>query len=134
MPPGHPHEKYRDLQAPDLTLDRLHLRTDHQTLRRLPLSGAVVFNFKALFTNIRDFKEEPYIPSLILKVCKEGKENLMKYKNTWHVEHVALPALKEYERYQVDSGMIEKDWVVRTLDESPFYPGWEKLWHDRQGF
>ena len=134
MPPGHPHEKYRESQHPDVTIDRVHLRTDHQTLRRLPLSGAVVFNFKALFTHITDFKEEPYIPSLFLKICKEAKESLMKYKNTWHVEHVALPELEEYEQYQIAHGMIEPDWQHRTLDESPFYPGWEELWHRRQGF
>ncbi|KAK5103563.1 hypothetical protein LTS08_002980 [Lithohypha guttulata] len=134
MPPGDPHEKYRDFQCPDVSLERVHLRTDHQTLRRLPLSGAVVFNFKALFTPVTEFRDEPYIPSIILKVCHEGKENLMKYKNTWHVEHVTLPALEEYEREQKQKGLIEDNWEVRTLDEHPFYPGWEEKWHIQQGF
>ena len=48
MPPGDPHEALRLSQNPDLTLDECHLRVDWQTLRRLPLSAAVVFNFKAL--------------------------------------------------------------------------------------
>lgn len=134
MPPGDPHEKYREVQAPDLTLDRLHLRVDWQTLRRLPLSGAIIFNFKALFTPVADFRHEPYIPSLALKVIKDGKENLMKYKNTWHTEHVAIPALEEFQKEQIEKGMIEKDWEVQTLDQSPFYPSWEELWHHKQGF
>jgi len=48
MPPGDPHEELRKLQSPDLVLDRCNLRVDWQTLRRLPLSGAIVFTFKAL--------------------------------------------------------------------------------------
>ena len=61
MPPGDPHEKYRERQDPDLEMERLHLRVDWQTLRRLPLSGAIVFNFKALFTPVEEFRYvKPY--------------------------------------------------------------------------
>lgn len=134
MPPGDPHEKYRDFQSPDLTLARCHLRVDWQTLRRLPLSGAVVFNFKALFTPVSDFRHEPYIPSLILKVMKDGKQNLMTYKNTWHVEHVVVPALEGYKREQEEGGLIERGWAERTLEEAPWFPGWRELWVERQGF
>lgn len=134
MPAGDPHEKYRDFQSPDLTLERLHLRVDWQTLRRLPLSGAIVFNFKAVFTPFAEFRDEPYVPSIILKVLTEGKENLMKYKNTWHTEHVAIPVLEQYKKEQEDNGIIAKDWTVETLKESPFFPGWEEKWHRQQGF
>ncbi|CAJ2505126.1 Uu.00g125200.m01.CDS01 [Anthostomella pinea] len=134
MSPGDPHESYRSQQDPNLTRSRMHLRVDWQTLRRLPLSGGIVFNFKALFTPIEEFRDEPYVPSLILKVIKEGKENLMKYKNTWHTEHVVVPALEEYEREQKERGLVEEDWEPRTLEESPWFPGWEKKWHAQQGF
>ena len=134
MPPGDPHEKYRDFQAPELTLDRIHLRVDWQTLRRLPLSAGIVFNFKALFTPVAEFRDEPFIPSLLLKVITEGKENLMKYKNTWHVEHVVLPKLREWKEEQERSGVVPKGWAVHTLDESPWFPGWEEKWRGKQGF
>jgi len=134
MPPGDPHEKYRDFQSPDLDLSRIHLRVDWQTLRRLPLSGGVVFNFKAVFTPVTEFRDEPYVPSLVLKVINEGKENLMKYKNTWHVEHIVKPALEEYEREQVKKGLVEKDWQCHTLEESPYFPGWKEKWVRQQGF
>ncbi|KAK5174826.1 uncharacterized protein LTR77_001909 [Saxophila tyrrhenica] len=134
MPPGDPQEAHREEQNPELTVDRVHLRVDWQTLRRLPLSGAVVFNFKGLFTPVTEFRNEPYIPSLILKVLKEGKRSIMEYKSTWHTEHVVIPALEQYEREQIDNGLIEKDWEPQTLDESPFFPGWEEKWHRQQGF
>lgn len=59
MPPGDPHEAYRDYQLPrsELPISRVHLRVDWQTLRRLPLSGAIIFNFKALFTPLEQFRK-----------------------------------------------------------------------------
>ena len=134
MPPGDPHEKHRDVQDSNLELSRCHLRVDWQTLRRLPLSGAIVFNFKALFTPVESFRDEPYVPALILKVLKEGKQSLMEYKNTWHVEHVVIPALENFAKEQVENGTVPQDWEVRTLDESPWFPGWEEKWHREQGF
>lgn len=128
LPSDHPDWAHRESQNPSLRPEDIYLRVDWQTLRRLPLSGAVIFNFKALFTPLTEFRDEPYVPSLLLKVLNEGKESIMKYKGTWHVEHVAKPTLAEYERFQIKKGLIEKDWEPRTLDESPFYPGWEEKW------
>ncbi|KAI1807835.1 hypothetical protein F4811DRAFT_573338 [Daldinia bambusicola] len=134
MPPGDPHESYRASQDPNLSRSRIHLRVDWQTLRRLPLSCGVVFNFKALFTPLEELRNEPYVPSLLKTVLKEGKENLMKYKNTWHTEHVVIPALEEFEKEQIEKGVIEKDWEPKTLDDSPWFPGWREKWHAQQGF
>ena len=134
MPPGDPHETHRLRQDPDLPLSRTNLRVDWQTLRRLPLSGAIVFNFKGLFTCIEEFRDEPYVPALVLKVLQEGKKSIMEYKNTWHVEHVVRPALKQWAKEQEDQGKTEKGWEVRTLEESPWFPGWEDKWHRQQGF
>ena len=71
MPPNDPHENLRSQQDPTHTIERCNLRVDWQTLRRLPLSGAIIFNFKALFTPVPQFRHEPYIPSLMLKVLRE---------------------------------------------------------------
>ena len=125
MPPGDPHEAHRESQDPAHTIERCHLRVDWQTLRRLPLSGAVVFNFKGLFTPVAEFRDEPYVPSLVLKVLREGKRDMMEYKSTWHTEHVVIPALEEYEREQLEKGLIKGNWEPHTLDESPFFPGCE---------
>ncbi|KAF1995517.1 hypothetical protein P154DRAFT_538765 [Amniculicola lignicola CBS 123094] len=134
MPPGHPHEKYRDVQHADLDISRCNLRVDWQTLRRLPLSAGVVFNFKALFTPVESFRDEPYVPTLLLKVLKDGKKSLMEYKNTWHTEHVVIPALEQYAKEQAENGTIPADWEPHTLEESPWFPGWEEKWHTQQGF
>lgn len=134
MPPGDPAEALRATQPPSLTIERCHLRVDWQTLRRLPLSGGIVFNFKAVFTPVTRFREEPYVPGLVRHVLRQGKPSIMRYKGTWHTEHVVLPALEEYEREQVEKGVVETGWTPKTLDEAPFFPGWEEKWRARQGF
>ncbi|OJJ48388.1 hypothetical protein ASPZODRAFT_92944 [Penicilliopsis zonata CBS 506.65] len=134
VPKGDPHELHRLSQNPDLRLDDCHLRVDWQTLRRLPLSAGVVFNFKALFTPVSEFRDEPCVPALITKLLKEGKKNLMDYKSTWHVEHVVLPKLEEWAKEQEDKGLVVKNWEVSTLEESPWFKGWEQKWHRQQGF
>jgi len=134
MPPGDPHEQLRETQLDKLELSRCHLRVDWQTLRRMPLSGGVVFNFKALFTPVEEFRTEPFVPALVLKVLNEGKESLMKYKNTWHVEHVVKPALERFHKEQVEKGIVPEDWKPETLKESPLFPGWEEKWRQQQGF
>ncbi|TKX27327.1 hypothetical protein C1H76_0164 [Elsinoe australis] len=134
MPPGDPHAELRARQDPGHSVDDVMFRVDWQTLRRLPLSGAVVFNFKALFTPVREFREESYVPKLLLKVLKEGKRGLMEYKGTWHTEHVVVPALEEWSSEQEERGWVERDWEEQTLAESPFFPGWEEKWMRSQGF
>lgn len=134
MPPGDPHERHRDLQTPGLGLSRCNLRVDWQTLRRLPLSGAVVFNFKAVFTPVAEFRDEAFVPALLLKVLREGKTSIMRYKSTWHTEHAVVPALEGFAAEQVQKGVVPEDWEPHTLEESPFYPGWREKWHRQQGF
>lgn len=134
MPKGDPHETLRLSQDPNLQLDNCHLRVDWQTLRRLPLSAAIVFNFKALFTPVSEFQDEPGVPALMAKILKEGKKNLMDYKGTWHVEHIVIPKLEGWAKEQEEKGLVPKNWQVSTLDDSPWYQGWQEKWHHQQGF
>lgn len=120
--------KHREGLNPNLQPENIFLRTDWQTLRRLPLSGAIVFSFKVLFTPITEFEDEPYIPSLLLTILNVGKQSLMVHKGTRHVEHIAKPLLERYRQSQVKKGLVPQDWKPQTLDESPFFPGWERKW------
>ncbi|KAK0210369.1 hypothetical protein DFS33DRAFT_1403550 [Desarmillaria ectypa] len=106
-----------------MDISDVNLRVDWQTLRRLPVSRAIVFNFKALFTPVVQFREEPYIPKLLLKVLREGKKELLEYKETRLVEHVVKPKLEQWAKEQEDKGWVPKSWEERTLDEDPFFPG-----------
>lgn len=109
---------------PNLKVEDIHLRVDWQTLRRLPQSKAIVFNFKALFTPVTQFQDEPFIPQLVAKVLSSGKPAFKEYKGWGCLEHKLLPALNQWAEYQVAKGMIPKGWEERTLEDQPFYPGW----------
>jgi len=134
MPPGDPHEKLRGFQDEKLEVENCYLRVDWQTLRRLPLSAGIVFNFTALFTGVGEMRDEKYVPELLAKVLREGKKSLMEYKGTWHVEHVCMPALERWAEEQRTEKVVEEGWEVGTLEESPWFPGWEEKWHRQQGF
>lgn len=58
----------------------------------------------------------------------------MEYKGTKNVEHVVIPALEEMERVQKEQGVVEEEWQVQTLEEYPWFPGWEDKWQKEQGF
>jgi hypothetical protein len=98
---------------------------DWQTLRRLPKSNAIVFNYKALFTPLQQLRSEPYIPRLLATVLKEGPEEMLRYKGVHHTIHAVLPALEGWAKEQEKDLGVPEDWTVRTLDEHPFYPGWK---------
>lgn len=87
-----------------------------------------MFNFKAFFTPVTEFADELYVPSLALKVIRDSKENLLTYKKVALTEHIVGPLLAEYEKAQVERGVVSKDWAAETLDDNPFFPGWEDKW------
>ncbi|KAF7359370.1 hypothetical protein MSAN_01279600 [Mycena sanguinolenta] len=124
--------------VPDLKLSDLHLRVDWQTLRRQAVSLTAFDNdidftsqvtaitgYRPLFTPITDFRSEPYIPKLLLKILRDGKPSFMEYKGFSLFEHVVMPALEEWAKEQEEKGWVPPEWEERTLAEDPFFPGWE---------
>ncbi|KAL4886157.1 hypothetical protein BJY04DRAFT_213690 [Aspergillus karnatakaensis] len=120
-------------QGETVPIEQCYLRVDWQTLRRLPLSGAIVFNFKAVFTPMVALREEPYVPALLYKQVTEGKRVITEPKVHGHLLPVVLVALERWKGEQVEKGLVERDWEVETLKESPFFPGWEDIWKRRGG-
>ncbi|KAF2675563.1 hypothetical protein BT63DRAFT_445330 [Microthyrium microscopicum] len=127
LAPTEPHPSIDELSMEEAR-SRIHFRVDWQTLRRMPVSGAIAFNFKGLFTPLEQFRLEPYVPALALKILKEGKDDLLVYKGVRRIEKVVVPVLEEFAREQVEKGIVPANWEVQTLNESPFYPGWKEMW------
>ncbi|KAL8378007.1 hypothetical protein RB595_008615 [Gaeumannomyces hyphopodioides] len=124
-----------DIAAGRVGVDDVRLRCDWQTLRRLPLSGAVCFNFKAVFTPLAALRSEPFVPALLARVLALGDRQLVgPYKCDGHVRDLALAALEGWAAEQVEEGIVPAGWEVRTLDEHPFYLGWEERWREQQRF
>ncbi|EEH33076.1 hypothetical protein PAAG_04129 [Paracoccidioides lutzii Pb01] len=108
MPPGDPHEVLRLSQSRLLSLSNRYMRVDRQTLQRLSLFSAIVFNFKALFIPMSELRDEPGVPKLLAKILKE---------------HVVLPELEKWSEEQDEKGLMEKGWEVHTLGESSRFKG-----------
>lgn len=112
----------------------MHFRVDWQTLRRLPLTGAIAFNFRVMFNSIRELKKEPYVPALALKVVEDGPKEILDYKGTKNNSSVVKEILRRYVKEQVEQGVIPNNWEHQTLDESPYFPGWENEWKASYGY
>ncbi|KAK8063065.1 hypothetical protein PG997_015162 [Apiospora hydei] len=123
-PTGPPRSAFADNESA-CTIDDLQLRCDWQTLRRLPVSGAVIFNFKAVFNKLTDLKSEPYVPALLHQVVTQGPRDLIGYKMERHVEKIAAEHLDRWAKKQVEDGLVPADWDVGTLEQHPYFPGWK---------
>lgn len=104
----------------------LQVRCDWQTLRRLPISGAVIFNFKAVFTPFAALADEPRVPALVHKIISEGRRDLIEYKMEPHVEALAKDLLARWADQQVRDGRAPAGWDPATLEEHPYFPGWKE--------
>ena len=125
----------RSALAPaEITAADVRLRCDAQTVRRLPLSGAVVLGFRAVATPLAELRDEPFVPALLRKVLVAGDARLVGYKCLDHVRRVAVEACAAWAAEQVAAGVVPADWDVGTLDESPFFPGWKEKWQQQQNF
>ncbi|KAH8652086.1 hypothetical protein BX600DRAFT_402504 [Xylariales sp. PMI_506] len=125
-PEDQPRSAFHDRPS-EVTVDDIQLRCDWQTLRRLPISGAIIFNFKAVFTPLAQLAAEPHVPALLLTILNGGQRVLIDYKVEKHVEKVAVEALEGWAKKQVEDGVVPADWEVGTLEQHPYYPGWQEM-------
>ncbi|KAJ5744856.1 hypothetical protein N7533_009726 [Penicillium manginii] len=84
-------------------------RSERQSLRRLPKSGAVVFTIRTYFEPITEIVKEPYVPV--------GGDDVSRYKGKQKYEEVLLEYLDQKHEEQVANGLeVEKE------DETRAYP------------
>jgi len=87
-----------------------------------------------MLTGLAELREEKGVPGLVGKVLREGDGQILAYKGVWHVEHLIIPTMEKWDREQRESGVVDTEWDIGTLEQSPFYEGWEERWRGRQGF
>ncbi|KAH9942146.1 uncharacterized protein BXZ73DRAFT_41217 [Epithele typhae] len=84
----------------------LYLRVDHQTFRKLPRTGAIIFGVHPVLHKIEDLADSPLIPALLEKVHRESDPALLKYKGTYKYDKILLPYLRELTASQLERGLI----------------------------
>ena len=65
---------------PQLTPSLIRLRTERQTLRRLPRTGAIVFTIRTYLTPVEHFKDEPGVVSRLIGALKGWGDDIGEYK------------------------------------------------------
>jgi hypothetical protein len=68
------------------TPEKLRLRTERQTLRRLPLSGAVVFTIRVYAVSVRQLALEPGEAARLASAVRSWPADVAAYKGGWGVD------------------------------------------------
>lgn len=82
-------------EPPVIAAENLRLRTERQTLRRLPLSGALVFGVRTYLFPVEDLAREPGIPARMASAIRSWPADVVKYKGNGLYESVILEYLEK---------------------------------------
>ncbi|KXN86328.1 hypothetical protein AN958_10190 [Leucoagaricus sp. SymC.cos] len=98
--------KYRAAPTPEM----LRLRSERQTLRRLPISGAIIFTIRTYLTPLEALGREPGVPGRLASSMREWPREVGDYKGkdrgTWYA--MALAYLDKCHQEQLDRGEFEE--------------------------
>ncbi|KAI3407072.2 hypothetical protein KGF56_000160 [Candida oxycetoniae] len=95
---------YTAAEATDI--NQLHLRSERQSLRRLPISGAIVFTIRTYFLPITELCKEPYVPRRLLNGMNSWQDNVQEYKGFEKYKKVLLPYLEKMAEEQEANGLV----------------------------
>lgn len=93
---------YTAREATDI--NRLYFRSERQSLRRLPKSGAVIFTVRTYFMPITKLCEEPYIPRRLLDGIQSWTGDVEEYKGYHKFKDVLEPYLEKVAQQQEKMG------------------------------
>lgn len=91
-----------------LTIEELHFRSERQSLRRLPKSGAIMFTVRTYFEPVTKIAEEPHVPGRLAEAIRGWDDEVKRYKGCHHWEELLLSYLDKKHEEQVKSGILEK--------------------------
>ncbi|CAG8923035.1 unnamed protein product [Penicillium salamii] len=90
-------------------------RSERQSLRRLPKSGAVVFTIRTYFEPITEVVKEPYVPGRLASAIRSWGDDVSRYKGKEKYQEVLLEYLDLKHREQIEGGLeVEKEDEVRS--------------------
>ncbi|KAK1830462.1 hypothetical protein QBC39DRAFT_354038 [Podospora conica] len=106
-----------DTAAKDRAIEHHMFRSERQTLRRLPRTGAVVFTIRTYFVPVTEIVKEPYVPGRLASAVRSWGDDVAKYKGKERYGKVLLEYLDEKHAEQVANGLeLDKE------DEMHSYP------------
>jgi len=94
----------------------IRLRTERQSLRRLPHSGAIVFTIRTYIFPVVDLAKEPGVPGRMASAIRSWPEDVQTYKGQHLYRDAILPFLDCKHAEQIKNGDVE------VKDMSSKYP------------
>ncbi|ODV61459.1 heme-dependent oxidative N-demethylase family protein ASCRUDRAFT_18594, partial [Ascoidea rubescens DSM 1968] len=82
----------------------IYFRSERQSLRRLPKSGAIVFTVRTYFLPITQMGNEPYVPRRLLDGINSWTEDVQAYRGFEKFKDVLLPYLEKKAKEQEEMG------------------------------
>lgn len=93
----------------DKVISQHWFRSERQSLRRLPRSGAVVFTIRTYFHPVTEIAEEVGVPGRLASAVRSWGEDVSRYKGRERYEGVLLEFLDRKHREQVERGLVGED-------------------------
>lgn len=99
----------------DKAIEHHFFRSERQSLRRLPRSGAVVFTIRTYFEPIAEVVKELYVPGRLASAIRSWGDDVSRYKGKEKYEGVLLEYLDRKHEEQIAAGLeLEKEDDVRS--------------------
>lgn len=90
-------------------------RSERQSLRRLPKTGAILFTIRTYFLPITEVAKEDYVPGRLASAIRSWDDDVSKYKGKAKYGDVLLKYLDEKHEEQLDRGLdLQKEEEVRS--------------------
>ncbi|KLO16388.1 hypothetical protein SCHPADRAFT_901620 [Schizopora paradoxa] len=102
---------------PTKSPEDIRLRTERQSLRRLPRSGAVVFTIRTYIFPVVELAKEPGIPGRMASAIRSWPEDVITYKGQRLYRDAILPYLDRQHEEQVRNGVVKVD---EKISKYPF--------------
>ncbi|KAJ6035481.1 hypothetical protein N7499_002632 [Penicillium canescens] len=92
-----------------------YFRSERQSLRRLPKSGAVVFTIRTYFEPVTEVVKEPFVPGRLADAVRSWGDDVSRYKGREKYQEVLLEFLDRKHSEQVEGGLeVEKEDEMRS--------------------
>lgn len=101
----------------DKAISQHYFRSERQSLRRLPRTGAVVFTIRTYFEPIMEIVKEAYVPGRLASAIRSWGDDVSVYKGREKYEGVLLEYLDRKHEEQVAAGLD-----LEVEDEVRKYP------------
>lgn len=105
-------------ETPLVSPSGARLRTERQTLRRLPKSGAILFTIHTYTFPITELAKERGIPARMASAIRSWPADVAKYKGQALYKDVLLEYLDESAKAQIEKGEVSQKEKVKA--EYPF--------------